>query len=124
MGALVPLNIRLHPKHQMITTWMVYPSLMDPLHDATSGPMQWDSMPTLTQVIILLTSARVLQQGHPALCQPSLDMTLIVTLEVLAGIATQLINSTLTVCGTTLVPPVCLAPLVVTILTNLGSRRS
>ncbi len=51
-------------------------------------------------------------------------MATIVTLEFLAETALVMATSTLTVCGTTLVPPVYLAPLAVTIPTSLGSRRS
>ena len=55
---------------------------------------------------------------------PFLEMIITVTLEILAETALVMATSILTVCGTTLVPPVCLAPLAVTIPTSLGSRRS
>ncbi len=81
-------------------------------------------MPTLTQGSNLLISACVLQKTHPRLDQPSLETIFTATLEILAGTALLLPTSTLTICGTTLVPPVCLVPLAVTIPTSLGSRRS
>ena len=63
----------------------VYPSLMDPLHDAISGPTQWGKMPTLAQGTHSLTSAHVLQKGQPALYQTSLVMTITVILETPVG---------------------------------------
>ena len=123
-GARIALNTQLHPKHQMTCMQKEYPLLMDPPHDTISGRMQWDKMPTLTQGTHLLISARVLQKVHPGLCQPFLQVTTTGTLELPSGTAIKMPTSTLIVCGTTLVPPVCQAPLAVTIPTSLGSRRS
>ena len=60
-----------------------YPSPMDPPHEAISGPMQWDSVPTL--IVPYYFSVPALCEGHPGLYQTSLEMTIIASLEILSG---------------------------------------
>ena len=73
-----------------------YPSLMDPPHDAISGPMQLDSMTTL--IVPYNFSVPALCEGHPRLYQPSLEITIIASLEILSGKPIKMATSTPTVC--------------------------
>ena len=57
-GVWMALSSQLHPKHQMTCMLKVYPSLMDPPHDAISGHMWWESMQTLTGIHMLSVPAR------------------------------------------------------------------
>lgn len=89
----------------------------------TFGRMQLGLMLILIQSTNLTTNAPALWQAHQEPDPHSLVMIFTVILEIQAEIPIGLIF-TLIVCGTTLVCRVLQAPLAVTILTSLGSKKS
>ena len=118
MGVWMPLT---HPQQALtVCIWMVYPLLTNH-HGNTCGAMLLETLPTHPQQEG--TAAPALLRGQQQLCPVFLALTITAALET-EELTIHLLLYRPVPCGVPLVPPVCLAPLVVTILTNLGSRRS